>query len=257
MVLLALAACRTHLAPRADTPAEDPSERWGDLLASAVTVDGMVDYDLIEGNRDPLDAYVAWLARDETLADKMTADNHALHLNAYNAFVIFQVIERGRPASVMDVDGLLPVRGSGFFVETAFDLGPDWLSLSEIEHERIRQLELDFRDHAAMNCAARSCPPMRPELYGRGSLQTQLREQFQKWIDDPVRGVQVVDGVAVFSPIFDWFGRDFHFWSAGDDLCEITRKYAGEPLAQQLRDLSEQGCPHRFGDYDWSLNDAR
>jgi hypothetical protein len=245
------------MGPRVAVPEADPSERWGDLLAEAVTPDGFVDYDLIEANRDPLDAYVAWLSHDAILSDKMTGDNHALHLNAYNAFVIYQVLERGKPASVMDVVGRIPVPGSGFFLETAFDLGPDWLSLSEIEHERIRQLELDFRDHAAMNCASRSCPPMRPELYGRGSLQTQLREQFQRWIDDPTRGVRVEEGVAVFSPIFDWYARDFHFWSAGQNLCEMARRYASEQLAGQLKELADAGCPHRFGDYDWSLNDAR
>ncbi len=256
-VLLCVVACRTRLSPPEVPPRADPIAAWGDLLAEAVTADGYVDYALVEANREPLDAYLVYLASDEILAEKMTGDNHSLHLNAYNAFVIFQVIERGRPASVLDVPGWIPIDGSGFFLETEFDLGPDWLSLSEIEHERIRQLELDFRDHAAMNCASRSCPPMRRELYGRGSLQSQLREQFGRWVDDPERGVRIENGEAVFNPIFDWYARDFLFWSAGQDLCELTRRYASEPLATQLEQLQIAGCPHRFFTYDWSLNDAR
>ncbi len=222
-----------------------------------VTDDGYVDYDLLESERETLDKYVAWLATPGAWQGKTTKDWHARYLNVYNTLVLYQVVERGRPNSVLEPRRLLPIDGAAFFLETQFNLGGDeWLSLSEIEHERIRQKELDLRDHAAMNCASMSCPPLRSELYRPASLQGQLDDQMSRWVMDDERGLRFEGDKVLFNPIFDWYARDFEFWTAGLDLCTIASQYASGRRQQRLVDLAAQGCPHAFFGYDWRLNDA-
>lgn len=230
---------------------------WEARLAEVVTDEGLVDYDALEADRAALDAYVAWLGDEQAWPGRLTRDWHAQYLNAYNALVLFQVLERGRPASVRDVQGLVPIPGYKFFHGTQFPLGADHLTLSEVEHERVRWKEMDYRDHAALNCASRSCPPLRPELYVARGLKRQLDDQMSRWMSDPERGVRVEGGVAVFSPIFDWYARDFSFFSGGQDPCAIAADYVQDrALARQLTELSAAGCPRTYFEYDWSLNDG-
>ena len=254
MLLLMAIACRSPMYP--PVPADgDPRKAYTAFLQRVVTEDGYVDYNAVEANRTPLDRMVAWIASEESYKGKKARHRHAYWLNAYNTLVLFQVMERDRPSSVLEPDGWLPFDGSAFFMETTFDVGGNRYSLAEIEHERIRHMELDFRDHAAMNCASMSCPPLRNELYKTDQLQAQLREQMERWVMDDNRGVRIEDGVGVFNPIFDWFHRDFVFTSAGMSICEIAATYSEGDKKAQLEALVEAGCPHRFFDYDWSLND--
>lgn len=255
MIALALLGCRQTLEPP-PVAVKDPGRRWHLALQEVVTDDGLVDYDALEARREDLDAYVAFLGRPNALDGPMKVDRHAFWLNAYNALVIYQVLERGRPASVLDVPGWLPVAGSGFFVETDFRIGRERFSLADIEHERVRMIELDLRDHAALNCASRSCPPLRAGLYVQDGLPAQLDEQMRRWVNDPERGVRIDGDKAVFSAIFEWYARDFELMSAGEDPCTIAAAHADPPLAASLRALAERGCPRTYLPYDWSLNDA-
>lgn len=249
-----LVGCRRGMVPDVPVDPEAPAA-WAELLSEVVTEDGLVDYDRLEQDRAVLDAYVAWLGR-EPAHGTPNATRHAFWLNAYNALVLYAVLENGRPDSVMDVDGWLPFSGSGFFYEQAFLVDGEWVSLWDIEHERLRMRLLDYRDHAALNCASRSCPPLRNQLYTPVDLQWQLKDQMTRWIEDPERGVRVEDGGAEFSALFQWYARDFEFWSGGDDLCTIAARFAKGEQKAQLEKLAARGCPRRFKDYDWSLNDA-
>ncbi len=252
-LLVLLGACRPVMAPKVPAPDYDPSEAWETLLGQVVTVDGMVDYDKLEANRGPLDEYVAWVGRDRS--PPRSNQRHAFMLNAFNALVLFQVLERGRPASVDAVDGWLPKPGSAFFYETAFLVDGTPTSLDEIRTEYLRFKLLDYRDHAALNSASRSSPPLRSTLYENSHLDKQLREQMMRWVADDARGVRMDDGVAVFSPLFDWYGYDFDFQTQGDDLCAVASRYASGAKKLALRKASAVGCPHRFGEFDDALND--
>jgi len=255
LLLLLPLACRQSMVSTAVSDDEAVAD-WTLLYSWVVTDDGLVDYDALEADRDVLDRYVSMLADNDSWRGRATKDWHARWLNAYNALTMFQVLERGRPDSVLTPRRLLPMSGAAFFIETQFKLGPDWLSLSEIEHQRVRQKELDIRDHAALNCASMSCPPLSRALYRSGSLRAQLDNQMTRWVMDPKRGVRIEEGQAVFNPIFDWYGRDFHFWTVEMDLCAIAAQYANGKKKAALNTLSASGCPHRFFEYDWTLNDA-
>ena len=253
-VILALIACRPVLTADGD-PAGAPW-RWNATLERVVSDAGLVDYEALRDERQSLDDYVTWLALPARFAGRIKADRHAMWLNAYNALVLHQVLERDLPGSVLDVQGWLPMAGSGFFVETTFDVGGQTVSLSDIEHEKLRLRELDLRDHAALNCASASCPPLRAGLYPEQGLEDALDQAMARWVDDDARGVRIEDGQAVFSPIFDWYARDFATWGHGASLCGIAASYATGSKKAALEGLDRQGCPHRFATYDWSLNRA-
>ena len=257
MLVTGLVGCRTSMVMDA-TPASDSRLNWNIALHEIVTEDGLVDYDLLEEEyRGSLESFLALLADESEWGGRLTRDWHGRHLNAYNAAVIYQVLERERPASVQEPRRLLPFDGAAFFLETQFKIGRDWLSLSEIHHERVRQREMDVRDHAAINWAAVSSPPMRNELYRTRpeSLQRQLDDQMTRWVMSD-RGLRFVNGELQFNPIFKWYARDFQFWTAGQDICSVAADFAGGKRAQRLRTLAGKGCPHTYFDFDWSLNDA-
>jgi hypothetical protein len=253
-LIVALGACRPVLAPRVAAPSKDPSDDWEAVLRDVVTPDGWVDYAALEARREPLDRYVAWIGRSRRI-DRDSA-RHAFLLNAYDALVMYAVLEDGRPASTEDVEGWLPFPGSGFYVERAFLVDGQPLSLFELLQEQIRNRVLDYRDHAAIHGGRASDPPVRPELYRAQGLGRQLDQQMARWIADDVRGVRVEEGEAVFSPVFDRYAWDFSFQTVGDDLCTTAARYALGGEKEALQALAGQGCPHRFAEPDPTLNDA-
>jgi hypothetical protein len=256
-VLVVGGGCRQSMRSTAEAD-KSAVQAWDQLLHQVVDARGLVDYDQLEQNRDALDRYVAWLADDRAWTGKVNRDYHAQYLNAYNAFTLYQVLERGRPDSVRDVQGWAPWPGFLFFHWTQFHADGDWLTLSEIENERLRWKELDYRDHAAMNCASMSCPPLRNELYQPKQLKDQLDDQFQRWMNDEQRGVRIENGEAVLSPLFDWYARDFAFFTAGVNPCTLAASVVTDPAkSKALYDLAEQGCPRKYFDYDWRLNDSK
>lgn len=256
-LVLGLAACRQTLRP--DIPADKSAvPAWEELLGRIVDGNGYVDYDLLESERSALDGYVAWLASAEAWPGKVTRDWHAQYLNAYNAFVLYQVLERDRPESVLDIRGVTMIPGFRFFHFTQFSLGGERLTLSEIENERIRWKEMDYRDHAALSCASKSCPPLRDELYRSGDLARQLDDQWRRWMNDEERGVRIEADHAVFNPIVDWYERDFDFFTGGVDPCTLAASVINNAKRRNaLYDLAAEGCPREYFDYDWSLNDAK
>jgi len=253
---LTLIGCRQLLTADADPNVDNPADAWGALLAEVVSPDGYVDYDQLEQQREPLDQYVAWISNDNLFQnEKVTSHHHAFWLNTYNALVMFQVLERGQPDSVLDIGEWIPAEGAGFFVFTQFDVANHRLSLAEIRDEQIRWREMDYRSHAAMNSGMRSSPPLLRELYTGPTLFTQLRKQMSRWVNDPDRGVYIEGGVLMINPLFEQYARDFDFFSAGLDLCTITARHADAPLAQNLKKLSSEGCPTQSYSFDSSLNE--
>jgi hypothetical protein len=254
-VIALLLGCRTVLVPPGEVPSGDASPAWEELLREVVSEDGAVDYHALEANRAPLDAYVLWLGRDRPRVDRDNGQHH-LWLNAYAALAMYGVLEAGIPTSVDDVGGWLPWAGAGFFVEQAFVVQQEAVSLSEIKHERLRGRTMDLRDHAAIALPFRSGPPVRRELYRQADLEEQLRDQMERWVTDPARGVRVVDGVAEFNALFEQHAFDFELFSAGDDPCTLAARYFTGPTSRQLDGLAAEGCPRRFRAEDRRLNDV-
>lgn len=254
MVIAWLLGCGSVSRP--PTPDTDPSARWALLLRDAVTPSGLVDYEVLRADPQPLADFVGWIAEHgpETDRFRLLDDDRRLawHLNAYNATVLWRVLAHWPLTSVQEVPSLLGPPGTGFFLRERHRIDREPVSLYWYERALILPTYEEPLAHAALNCASRSCPPLRGDLYRDATLNVQLKDQMRRWVAEGA--VTLVGGSFEFNPIFEWYADDFRRWAGADTPCDVVRPYADEALLGALHAHPE--CPHTFAAYDWSLNAA-
>ena len=238
--VVALLASAGLLHPQQSVPALGPAS-WDILLKQFVNPQHRVDYARLkkEGS-GRLQEYIdvlGWPGSERLPANQ----EKALLINAYNAFTVRWVLDNYPVESIWST--------SAPFTEARHQLGGRRVSLDQIE-SRLRAMG-DPRLHAALVCAARSCPPLRREAYDADRLDEQLDDNVQQWLGDPSLNTFDADGGrAEISLIFKWYGKDFDSYPGGLD--GFLRRYlpAGVNGAFAHRELKI-----RFKDYDWGLND--
>jgi hypothetical protein len=119
-------------------------------------------------------------------------------------------------------------------------LGGKTYSLNQIEHEIIRPQFKDARIHFAVNCAAKSCPPLYNKAYTEENVNRYLEKRTIQFINDNKYN-SISTKKAEISKIFEWYQEDF------GDLITYLNKY----LKQE--DISKK-AKVSFKEYDWSLN---
>lgn len=222
-------------------PAPVDSAPWGALLSKYVDAGGLVSYARWKadaGDRGRLAGYLAQLAPASSapLAD---ADKIAILINAYNAFIIADVLDR------YPVDGVRSIPGA--FTAESHAIGGGRYSLDEIEHTAVRLG--GYRVHAALVCASRSCPPLDRRPYAGADLAAHEEERMRAWMSrtdlyrfEPAKNT-------VFLPrYFDWYRADFD--AAG--VARVLATYAPERYREWL---ARGAFRVEFLDYDWRLND--
>ena len=219
-----------------------------DRLLKAHVADGRVDYDAF-ARAPAFPAYLGQLARARPEA-LPPGEQLAFWINAYNAYTIQLVNAHGERKSIRNINKTLGVvKAMGPWKEEIVRAGGQTLSLDHVEHEIVRKRFREPRIHFALVCAARSCPPLRPEAYTGARLDAQLDDQARAFIaGSPEKNrVDVERATVHLSPIFAWFKDDF-----GPDLGRFLARYVPEG---RERALLESG---RFKivetPYDWSLN---
>jgi hypothetical protein len=175
------------------------------------------------------------------------AQRLAFWINAYNAFTVKLILDHYPITSIRRI-GWLP--GAAFredFIPMP-GLKGGTVSLDDIEHRTLRS---DFREpriHVALVCAARSCPPLRPEAYRAADLDRQLDDQARQFLADPTKNrFDPATNTLYLSPIFSWFRADFE--AVAGTLDAWVARYAPDPRA------GAAGVQIVFLDYDWSLNE--
>ena len=121
------------------------------------------------------------------------------------------------------------------------------LSLDDIEHNILRPRFKDPRVHFAINCAAKSCPPLASEPFLGATLDSQLDKVTSDFVNAAGSYRLEADTLWV-SSIFKWFSGDFN-----DDPAGFCRTYAKGELKKQLDEKGDR-IKVKFLDYDWSLN---
>ncbi len=245
LFLLLLITSTVLTGPVCSVAADSVDNRlWADLLNDHVK-NGRVDYDGFKQDEARLDRYLDILSRTDPGA---LSDNHqfAFYINAYNAFTIKLVLTR-----YPGINSIKEIRSffSGPWSQKFIPLNGFTVSLDHIEHDILRNRFKDPRIHFAINCAARSCPPLLNEPYEGDTLETLLDEQTRRFINHP-GNTFVKDGTLFVSRIFHWFEADF----SGNPL-RFIRRYADDPLKQALDKTSATGDIHiQYLYYDWTLN---
>ena len=217
------------------------SAPWDGILHEYVNQQHRVDYaKLKQQDGKTLRDYVSSLGQEgsEPLSP---AAKEALLINAYNAMTVEWIVENYPVQSIWDTPRPFKAR--------RFRLAGEAISLDEIE-SRLRALK-DPRIHAALVCAARSCPPLRLEAYVASRLDQQLDANVREWLANPsLNRFDPDKHEAVISPIFKWYGKDFDSYPGG--LRGFLLKF-GPPDAMEK--FGNGPFSIDFQSYDWGLND--
>jgi len=176
----------------------------------------------------------------------------AYWINVYNVNVVGTIVDAYPVESIRDIS-TDPIIRLNVFKKDRVPYGSELLSLDTIEHKKIRESFKDPRIHFAINCAARSCPPIRPEAFTGAKLDAQLDDQVRRFLGGPFGARFAMDGdelTITTTKIMDWFGDDFD--AAGGRPAFIRRYIA--PDKQKLFGQAKE-IDVEYDDYDWALND--
>ena len=208
-------------------------DTYNAFLQKNVSASGTVNYKNIKKNKADLDKIVAVFA--VKIPDKTWAKNDALSywLNAYNLFTIKLITDNYPVKKITDLDGGKP------WDTKRIELAGQKYSLNQIENEIIRPTFKDARIHFAVNCAAKSCPPLFNKAFTSATVQTILEQRAKTFVTSKIN-VLAANEVKV-SKIFDWYKVDF------GDLISFLNKYASVKIAKDAKVT--------FVDYDWNLNE--
>lgn len=191
-------------------------------------------------------------------ANRLTRDEQlAYYINLYNATVVNLLMENRQVSSIRDLS-TDPIIRFNIFKKDLVQMRGQIISLKRLEDEFIRVRFKDPRIHFAINCGARSCPPIRLEAYTGAGLQAQLDDQTKAFFTHPKLGSQFEkagDGLLVHvTKIMDtgsWFGEDFEQWGGG--RLPFLRKHL-QPSQQKVLDAYQGNVKLQFDAYDWGLN---
>ncbi|GAB4440138.1 MAG: DUF547 domain-containing protein [Cyanobacteria bacterium J069] len=230
---------------------------YATVLQTYVNADGLVDYPALQANPQLLKAFIEQLGAvsPDTYSSWSESDKIAFLINAYNAITLESIINQNPlKGSIKDIFGVWNFQKHRLKGES--------VTLDKIEHEILRKEFQEPRIHAALVCAAISCPPLRQEPYIGERLNQQLDDQSQKWLSS-AHGLQIdrEQNQVLISAIFDWFGDDWKPQYANET------QFTGSPKDRAaLNFISNYVSPedkaylsagnYKLGylNYDWSLN---
>lgn len=190
----------------------------------------------------------------EELINQFTTDTQkiAFWVNIYNAFIQISLSENPK---------LYEDRGA-FFSDDRVKIAGETLSFDDIEHGIIRKSRckislgylrkpfrpkwerklrvdnIDWRIHFALNCGAKSCPPV--AIYSPENLDKQLDFMTTKYLNEQTsfnKETKVATSVALMS----WFRGDF---GGKSGACKILQEYDIVPVEPKKLE---------FKSYDWTL----
>lgn len=228
---------------------------WNQVLKNYVISDKGVSffqYSKLKENKNDLQSFNSYLHELSLVTENEfqkfnTQDQLAFLINAYNAFTVKLIIDHYPVKSIKDLGSLFQSPWKKKF----FKLFQKEMYLDEIEHEMIRKKYNEPRIHFAVNCASKSCPPLRNEAFIGNKLEDQLENQTLAFINDSRRNkFDSVKRILTLSKIFDWYGEDF-VKKSGSVKTFVKSKIS---LTEQQKITMDQS-EIKYFDYDWLLNE--
>ena len=226
---------------------------FDDLLRRFVDCNGRVCYRAWKRDCaavDRLHTYLVSLGGVDALDPTASrAGKLAYYINAYNALVLWGILEEYPTASIQRHNR----KGAEYRIFEDLELWIDgeYLSLNDIEHGVLRTLE-EPRIHFALVCAARGCPRLRNEAYVADRLDEQLTDNALEFFSHRNRfRVCRHTGTVRLSPILKWFAEDFGVCDA-----EVLLAIAPWVPCRDRQWLLCNPCARiKYSGYNWALND--
>ncbi len=260
-------------APHADSTDGDPASELLDLLHEVLSR-GLanrgerVDYAALRA--DPLYAdFRHCTARLRNFDPSTLPDRNArlaFWINLYNTLVLDAVIALGVQRSVLEQRA-----GLAFFRRAAYLVGGQRVSCDDIEHGILRANRghplypgMQFRSsdprlkwviepfeprvHFALNCASRSCPPIR--AYSPESLNSQLDLATRSYLAADVK-IAPEENSFHLSSIFKWFKAEI---GGREGIVEFVLAHLSDSAEQTWLMQRRGRVSLRYKSYDWNLN---
>ena len=205
---------------------------WNDLLKKHVSATGKVNYKGFKTDLEALDSYMRSLNENAPSENASKEARLAYWINAYNAVTIRLIVANYPLTSITKLDA-----GKPWDVKR-YSNGGKKMSLNDIENNILRPMG-DARIHFALNCAAKSCPPLLNEAFTAENVNKLLEQRTKQFINSSRTEVGK-DEIKV-SKIFDWYGKDF------GNVVDFVNKYAKTKASKTAKVT--------YIDYDWSLNE--
>ena len=190
----------------------------------------------------------------------------AFWINLYNTLVLDGVIALGVQRSVMERRA-----GITFFRQAAYLVGGQRMSCDDVEHGILRANRghpfypgrqfpssdprlrwviepFDVRVHFALNCASRSCPPIRAYLPEK--LDSQLDLATRSYLSADVQ-ILPEENALYLSSIFKWFATDF---GGREGIIDFVLSHLSDTTERTWLMQQRSGLSLRYKPYDWRLN---
>jgi len=196
----------------------------------------LVDY--ARWQRDPLHAEAMKHLQQVDVDALAGKGKMAFWINAYNLLTVDLIVQSHETQSIKNLGTLL----KNPWKSHRWELDGREYTLDEIEHKILRPMG-DPRIHTAINCASLSCPDLRSEPYDAETLEHQLEEQLESFINNPAKGARVAGSGLEVSMIFKWFAEDF---GGERGIADLIRKHVKTPVES----VKIEG----YLDYHWNLN---
>ena len=214
-------------------PAPPDHSSWTQLLAKYVDPQGQVNYQGLKIDQANLDAYLQLLASNPVQEEWSRAEKLAYWINTYNAYTIKLILNHYPVKSIMDIEG------GKAWDKVWIKLGNKSYSLNQIENEIIRPQFNEPRIHFAVNCAAKSCPPLLNEAWMPATLESQLEQRTKAFINNSAYNTIKPASVQV-SKLFEWYQQDF-----GNTITYLN-KFSTTTI--------KSNASVTYREYDWALN---
>ena len=252
MISIFIFSCQQVLLPTEKHSADTP-KRWKQLI-NLIANEEHVNYPLLLKNKKTLNEYMSWLAVHGPYSDHYSIREEkrkiVFYANAYNASVLFSVLENWPLNSVKDVDaGWFQSENVGFFLGQLFQIDGDYMSLFHLEQDLILSQSQDPRVHVMLNCASKGCPPLR--FWSVKGYNRELNKRWKQYIQNNVRKI---NNERQASELFFWYKKDLLGWSSSPNLCHYLSSYLSGEASVWMQEHTVD-CRLQFFPYDWSLND--
>jgi hypothetical protein len=229
--------------------AQAEEDGWVDSynrLLSDYVSEGGVDYKTWHSRAEDVKALdeVRKGVAAEKLEGKSEDEKLAFYLNAYNALILYRILDS------------YPTKGPGgggflgrnrFFKAKNLMVAGKKTSFHLLENETIRPTFKEPRIHFALNCASKSCPPLHLKAFDAETLDATLDQLARAFLNGNEQGLKLSSNgkLVNVSKIFDWYEDDF---TTDGRLLVFINGYRDEKI---------EGDPNvRFQTYSWKLNQA-
>ncbi len=229
-----------QVAPPVYTEEFKPNHKpWDEVTSKHVSPTGKVNYKGMKVDLKKIVSYLEHLKNTPPKKDWTKNEKLAYWINLYNASTVYLIVSNYPVSSINKIN-----RGKPFdkkFIKS----GTNVYSLNDIENAIIRSKFNDPRIHAALNCAAVSCPKLMSGAYLADKLNAQLNSQTKAWINDATKNKLTPNKIQV-SKIFEWYAEDF---KAGGGVIKFVSKYSIKKF------IIDPKAKITYLEYDWALNE--